>query len=285
MNKIVYILIILFFPDYGIQAQTTGTLDIGTHKLHYRVVGEGKPTVVIDVGVGESYTSWQPMIDRVSKHVRVFAYDRAGYGQSESGPMPRDANRAAYELKCLLDGTEIRGPYLLVGHSLGGLHMQVFADRYADVVAGLVLLDPPPLGWISGEYFPDLKEMFQRETDGLLEAATQARRSSNPEERNRAGFLEAIHSEHKSMLARTGDQVLKIESFGDFPMVVIAAERPNPMFGEWAEAYQAFWIEESRKLTKKSSVGVFVLADGSGHHIHLDAPDVVYDVIIRMLEK
>ena len=74
-------------------------------------------------------------------HTRVCAYDRAGMGWSEMGPDPRDARQITGELHALLDGAGIEGPYLLVGHSFGGLYMQTYAARYPDEVAGMALVD------------------------------------------------------------------------------------------------------------------------------------------------
>jgi pimeloyl-ACP methyl ester carboxylesterase len=77
----------------------------------------------------------------IAKTTRVCAYDRAGMGWSEPGPEPRDARQISGELHTLLEGANIEGPYVLVGHSTGGLHARMYADRYSDEVAGVVLVD------------------------------------------------------------------------------------------------------------------------------------------------
>lgn len=259
-------------------------VDIGTHALHIHCVGKGNPTVVIDTGITETYESWEPVMELIAQDMRVCAYDRAGYGQSEPGPMPRDCNRAADELSLLLHNAGVEGPFLLVGHSLGGLNMQVFASRYPDHVIGAVLLDPPPLQWIMGEGFPDLREMFSQQTDKFLADAHAARQSSDPEENARASFYEAVASENEEMLGRSAEQLAAIDSFGDLPLVVIAATEPNPGFGESAQAFQQFWIEQSQELAAKSANGSFISAQGSRHHIHLDAPQLVIDTIQEMVE-
>ena len=119
-------------------------VDLGTHSLHIRCVGRGAPAVVIDTGHGDEAYTWYAIQDQLAEETRVCTYDRAGYGRSEPGPMPRHSRQAA-ELKLLLENAGIEGPYLLVGHSLGGLNAQVFAGDYPDLVAGLVLVDPPPM--------------------------------------------------------------------------------------------------------------------------------------------
>ena len=131
--------------------------DIGTHSLHLECVGSGSPVVVIDVGAGDSYQNWAAIMGHLAETTTVCSYDRAGYGQSEPGPLPRHSLQAANELRALLQAAALPGPYILVGHSLGAVNMQVFAAQYPDVTAGLILLDPTPLGWLlDGSTFPEL---------------------------------------------------------------------------------------------------------------------------------
>ena len=138
-------------------AQVENSVDVGGHRLFYQLHGRGAPTVVIDVGVGESFQSWLPIVSDLSQSASVLVYNRAGYGRSEMGPLPRNAKSEAADLKALLQKANLNGPYILVGHSLGGLNMQVFASAYPENIRGLVLLDPPPRSWLGGSAFEDLK--------------------------------------------------------------------------------------------------------------------------------
>jgi pimeloyl-ACP methyl ester carboxylesterase len=104
-------------------------------------VGQGSPTVLLDAGLGAFSAQWVRVQREVSGTTRVCAYDRAGMGWSEMGPEPRDAKQISSELHTLLKGAGIEGPYVLVGHSFGGLSMQTYAARYPDEVAGVVLVD------------------------------------------------------------------------------------------------------------------------------------------------
>lgn len=258
-------------------------VDIGTHQLHIYCIGAGSPTIVVDVGAGESYTSWQPVQEQLAEDTRVCAYDRAGYGQSEPGPMPRDGQRAAAELHLLLQNSGEDGPFLLVGHSLGGLNMQVFAASYPEHVVGVVLLDPSPLGWMVGDGFPELRDLFAQETAAMRAAAGAARASSEPEEKAQAAFLDALASEHQEIFGQTAQQVGAIRTFGQLPLLVIGATESDPRFGDDSEAFRQFWNDESRKLAAKSDRGRFVLTEGSSHQIHLDAPQLVTDAVREML--
>ncbi|HKH10753.1 MAG TPA: alpha/beta hydrolase [Rubrobacter sp.] len=116
-------------------------VDVGGYRLHINCVGQGSPTVVLDAGSGGFSAQWVRVQREVSGTTRVCAYDRAGMGWSEMGPDPRDAKQVSSELHALLEGAGIEGPYVLVGHSFGGLYMQTYAARYPDEVAGVTLVD------------------------------------------------------------------------------------------------------------------------------------------------
>jgi pimeloyl-ACP methyl ester carboxylesterase len=260
-------------------------VSIGTHSLHIRCTGKGSPTVVIDTGVGDTSERWASIQAEMAQVTRTCTYDRAGYGASEPGPLPRHSGRAADELKQLLENAGVKGPYVLVGHSLGGLNAQVFADRYPELVGGLVLLDPAPLAFITGQAFPTLYRMFEQQAAELQQAAEGARQSTDAEAQAQADYLEAIASEHAALIAEGADQVAAIASFGDIPLVVIGSGVPNPAFGEEAATFQQFWIEQNQALATKSTNGMFVLVEESGHHLEQDAPDAVVRVIGEMVAR
>ena len=117
-------------------------VDIGGFRLHFYCAGEGSPTVILDAALGASSVSWSLVQPALAKFTQVCSYDRAGFGWSDGGPMPRTAGRIADELHTLLDRSGVRPPYLLVGHSFGGLVMPIFARRFLSDVAGMVLVDP-----------------------------------------------------------------------------------------------------------------------------------------------
>ena len=116
-------------------------VDVGGYSLHINCVGRGSPIVILDAGSGLFSAQWVRVQRQVSDTTRVCAYDRAGMGWSEMGPDPRDARRITGELHTLLGKAGIEGPYVLVGHSFGGMYMQTYAARYPDEVAGVALVD------------------------------------------------------------------------------------------------------------------------------------------------
>lgn len=123
-------------------------VDIGTHRLHLLEQGSEDPTVVLEAGLMSTVLSWTGLQRRLAQSYRVVSYDRAGLGWSDPGPMPRTSDRLVEELHTLLQRASIRPPYILVGHSFGGLTMPLFAARFPDETAGMVLVDPvAPAEW------------------------------------------------------------------------------------------------------------------------------------------
>ena len=118
-------------------------VDIGGRRLHLNIMGEnnGSPTVILEAGMVSFSSNWAWVQPEVAKVARVIAVDRAGLGWSDPGPKPRDAGQSAQELHTALEKLGISGPYVLAGHSYGGMAVRAFAALYRDEVAGMVLVD------------------------------------------------------------------------------------------------------------------------------------------------
>lgn len=116
-------------------------IDIGGYQLHLWSQGIGVPVVVCDSGAGGFALDWHLVQQAVAQFTQIVVYDRAGYGWSDAGPLPRDAEQCVKELHALLGAAKIPPPYILVGHSVGGLHVQLYASRYPADIAGIVLVD------------------------------------------------------------------------------------------------------------------------------------------------
>lgn len=117
------------------------SVDVGGQALNLNCTGQGSPTIVLDSGLGVPAIGWESVQTEVAKFTRVCSYDRAGYGWSDAGPLPRTSAQIAQELHTLLQNAGERPPYVLVGHSFGGFNVRVYNGRYPDQVAGMVLVD------------------------------------------------------------------------------------------------------------------------------------------------
>lgn len=124
-------------------------VDIGEARLHLIAAGEGGPTVILESGIGATCLNWTDVQAKVAKFARVHSYDRGSLGWSDAIDAPRTAERMVEELCALLRAAQIPGPYVLVGHSFGGLLARVYAARHPEQVVGLVLVDPlSPGDWL-----------------------------------------------------------------------------------------------------------------------------------------
>lgn len=257
-------------------------VDVGGFRLHISCVGTGGPTVVIEYGWLDSSTPWSKAVQPgVAKTTRVCTYDRAGTGQSEAGPLPRTAARFAQDLHTLLQRANIPGPYVLVGHSLGGATVRVFAHEYPADVAGVVLIE----------------SMNTKPGTQDAPAAPQATTGHPPGSwlftlPARAGLLRLLAGplhldpnlvsplsvqtrldEGQGMGASVA-QAGAVTSFGDLPLIVLSRGLdPDP---EW-QAQQA-------ALLTLSSNSQQLIADKSGHNVHLDQPDAAIGAIVQMVE-
>jgi pimeloyl-ACP methyl ester carboxylesterase len=116
-------------------------VDLGGYRLHLWCTGDGAPAVILDAGLGGTSAGWGFVQPEVARFTRVCSYDRAGMGYSDPGPSPRTARRIARELAELLARGGIAGPVVLVGESIAGFYVRVFASDHPERATGLVLVD------------------------------------------------------------------------------------------------------------------------------------------------
>ena len=263
-----------------VQAQEVRMVDVGSCELEVRLTGKGRPVVVIMTGAGDGYSTWNDIADSIAKETTVIQYDRAGYGNSETGPMPRSVSREVTELRALLRAVRARGPYVLVGHSLGTFHALEYARQYSKHVAGVVVIDPPPDTWLRGEVFPELLAMFKEAPTQMRAGAEQARQGGDLKA---ADFLATVASEHEALLSEDALAARSGQGLGEIPLIAIAAGVVNPQFGEEAEAYHEYWVGQTQELAERVENGRFIYAADSRHHVHLDDPGLVVEAILELV--
>jgi pimeloyl-ACP methyl ester carboxylesterase len=236
---------------------------VGSLSLHVLCKGTGTPAVVLESGLGNDARAWERVQPDVAKFTRVCAYDRAGLGSSGPPPRPHGNRQMAEELHGLLKTAKISGPYVLVGHSMGGINVQLFHASHADSVAGMVLVDsspvPPPL-----EEFPPAELVKFENNIGKLEGLDL--------KTFRAGFDELAASQR---------------SLGKKPLVVLIAGRPQPEpFLSEARAREIFQARQQaqRSLATLSTNSALLTVQESAHHIPLESPEVVVKAIRAVVD-
>jgi len=178
-------------------------VNLGTHRLHLLEEGQGSPTVILEAGLMSTNLSWTDIRRKLAESYRVVTYDRAGLGWSDIGPMPRTAERIVDELHSLLELAAIPGPYILVGHSFGGLTMPLFAARYPKKIAGMVLVDPV----VPAEWNPPSEHDLKRSSIG----ATVCRRAALL---SRAGVIRFVAFLLNSRAKKAASHMVRLISRG-----------------------------------------------------------------------
>ncbi len=281
-------------------------VDVGGYKLHINCVGQGSPTVILEAGMGDYSLTWTTIQPEIAQNTRVCAYDRAGYGWSEAGPNPRTAGNEVEELHRLLVNANIQGPYVLVGHSLGGMLVRMVAHNYPDEVMGMVLVDSmheeqairSPKSVQAIQKMNEQSRLFAYlSSSGIMALAPQ--NVPNP------GLPEDAYAQYQAITATTKSietflaesdaieessteaRALHMTGFGDMPLIVLSAGHGDsiPSFTD-AENQQLRELlqTEQSELVALSSEGKQIIAEQSGHYIHHEQPDLVIDAIREMLD-
>ena len=292
-------------------------MDVGGHRLHVSCAGSGSPAVVFDAALGASSLSWSLVQPETARLTRACAYDRAGFGWSEAGPLPRTAGVIAAELRAVLERAGVPAPYVLVGHSFGALVVRVFAGRYPERTAGLVLVDPAhPEEWLEPE--EDARRKIARGTRLCRYGETAARLGVARAVSGlvRLGALTPARAlvglVSRGGLSRADEEILA-------PIWKLPPEARKPLSYFWTQPkfYQALGsqiasiCESAREaqdaplarladipvtvisaatsgerrvglhetLARRSTRGRHVVATNSGHWVPLDEPSVVIDSI------
>ncbi|MEM7543254.1 MAG: alpha/beta hydrolase [Pseudomonadota bacterium] len=253
-----------------------------THRIYYRCVGEGDITIVINHGIGGAAVEWTTFQDRIGAYTKTCAYDRAGYGWSDSGPAPRTSTQAVHELEVLLDEASIAPPYLLIGHSFGGLIARQFAALHPDQLAGLILIEAS-----NAQVLPSRTSHGAVQTHGIDEAQIEAQRASKSGYEAAAGFL---NSRRKAIFAQM-DELTNFEKStlqaaakrlpAELPLLVLTRD-PHLNANSPVEER---WHNAQLELSKITDNAELLIAKGAGHSPHLERPEIVNQAVLEFLLK
>jgi pimeloyl-ACP methyl ester carboxylesterase len=209
--------------DRRTQSAPGQLIDVGGHRLHLSCAGSGSPTVILESGLGEGAAYWRFISDAVARDTKVCVYDRAGRGWSEPASAPQDGVAIARDLHVLLERASVQAPFVLVGHSSGAQYVRIFAGRYPEQVAGMILLDGQPAEAFEGlPWYPTFYAGLRRESAVLPSLARlgDGRLLSDPDAsaRKARSFRDEV-VELPTALA----QARSFQTLGDRPLVVVTA--------------------------------------------------------------
>ncbi|MCR6700761.1 MAG: alpha/beta hydrolase [Dokdonella sp.] len=298
-------------PDY---AEPSQRVDIGGRQLNLRCSGAGAPTVVLEAGFGADAMAWWRVQPMIAARQRVCAYDRAGYGFSDPGPMPRDIDAEVADLHALIEAAGIATPVILVGHSLGSHIVRRYDQRHGENVAALVLVEPPPqhIGEFSPAYekqemdaMPQALEMLKRCERGAQEGALtrptgELRACLRPADprfgqrindalranQSKPAFWQTLVSGSEAKAASFAEPVDPAERHGDKPLLVLTARHAYtaaPLNGR--RALEAAQLKTHETLAGTSTRGRRVTVNRASHDIPQDRPDAIVEAVEAVGEQ
>ncbi|MBL8558167.1 MAG: alpha/beta hydrolase [Hyphomonadaceae bacterium] len=215
------------------------------HRVAYQVLGNGKPVVVMISGLGDGMSSFRDVAAEIAEVATVIIYDRAGYGASDAVTGPRDAQAAERELSGLLAQIGVSGPYVLVGHSVGGLFAEYYAAMYPSDVAGLILEDSRPA---------DITRRCEAAGVGMCTAPALA--------------VRFMPNGARGEFAALSQTIAQVEAAGSAPgrdvLVLSRSVEPN------AAAFNRIWSVAQNDLALRYPGSRHLVASRSGHYVHQD---------------
>ena len=301
-------------------------VDVGGWKLHLYCTGEmrpAQPTVILESGVGDFSVEWGLVQPKVAAFARVCSYDRAGDGWSELGPHPRTFHQVAYELHTLLANAGVKPPFVLAGHSYGGLLVRQYQAMYPSDVAGLVLVDAgqdnplriAPDGKLvratelaTGRAVPDVKtsgplrvsdlgpDLLRRMmagTDELSKHANDPPRDLLPPDAQRMRTWTLAQLGHvaagvnpfeiEELVLLHRDRLESDHVLGDLPLIVLTRGIPEGTGRPNTKSLEEDHRKDHEILASISRKGKLIVAERSGHHIQLQEPELVAASIRQVL--
>lgn len=235
-----------------------GQIDVGGRTLHLYCTGAGSPTVILEAGYGDDWSSWRLVQPALAPTMRVCSYDRAGIGESEPAPAPRSAADTVADLHALLKCAGLPGPYVMVGSSYGGLAVRLYAATYPESIAGIVLVDP-----VHEDYLDRLAQIAPAQHAALVSLL-----ASIPEEIDFVASAAEIRAAGPLPNVPT---VVITRGIGDFPPL-------DPTL-----ATEQLWQDLEQDLVGSIPNARLVVADHSGHTVNRSQPEIIVTVIQEVI--
>jgi pimeloyl-ACP methyl ester carboxylesterase len=311
--------LMLLMRWYAKPAAPGDVTQIRNRRIYYTLKGDQSPTIVIESGLACCSAEWWAIQDKLAETSIVLTYDRAGYGWSELAREPRTSRAIAIELKSLLDELELRPPYILVGHSQGGLYVNHFCRLYPDTVAGVVLLDPVSTddvrfrqellprvykrsgvdesaslrlkGYLSGFGFLRLVKPFILKSPRFATIRTLPKKTLQVYWNNLLAPKTTQAALNEYAQSHDPRNIVDLKNSGAFPPVPLTVLVHNPekmrddimmrsnLSREEAGKVDQLRQELMRSHASLSPLGTIVQAETGNHSIHLAQPEFVVQII------
>jgi len=290
-------------------------VDVGGYRLHIFCEGTGSPTVIMESGLGDPSLLWALVRPEIAKATRTCVYDRAGLGWSDLSPKPRTAENIVKELHTLLTNAGIAGPYVLVGHSMGGVYMRLYAHNYPDDVVGMVLVESSHEEQISR--FPEAFVKFRKQStqrflqqlkaykllvaigafalapskvpvdDKLPQASREIYQALAAADTK---FVETVIAEQRAVEPNLAQvNAARITTLGNIPLIVLSRGQSDlspsgaDLSPEVIQQVEQIWQQLQTELALLSPQGKRAVAEQSGHYIQLKQPQLVIDAIKQVV--
>ncbi len=279
-------------------------IDIGGYKMHLYTTGSGGPAVVLDPGLGCNALGWQLVQPEIAKFTKVVSFDRPGHGWSDESPLERTSQNIVTELHTALHKANIPGPYILVGHSFGGLNARLFASLYPNEVLGVVLVDSAHENMVEKIPMPQINHtlMMLASRLGIIRLCThlptyrksvavfpEQVQSQLLSQQRTTKFMRTVLQESSHI--KTSCNQLKATGghLGDKPLTIITAvkqisEKGSGMTREQIDAVYIPFQALQKDLLTKSSRSKQVFAEESDHMITHNQPQIIVEAVKEMIE-
>jgi hypothetical protein len=222
--------------------------------------GAGDATVVFESGLGDDWKHWDRVASDVAEHARIFAYSRPGYGHSDPTDGPRDPATVVEELRGLLASEDYAPPYVLVGHSLGGSYMELLAKTHPDEVAGAVLVEPRPSGFL------DECESQDLDMCGITEDQLERQ-------------PDVVAAEYREFSSQDNAELDAAGGLGDYPVRVMTGTKTPGTSDE----RQDLWMSMQRDIALEAADGGQIVVQGGHHYLQVQQPDEVTAAVLALL--
>ncbi|WP_315818527.1 alpha/beta hydrolase [Paraflavitalea speifideaquila] len=259
-------------------------IDIGHHKLFITERGkkEAKFTVVFEAGGGGNSKDWEKVLAILPPDTRAIAYDRAGFGKSERGPLPRTMAQEVFELHALIKTLKIKGPVILVGQSLGGLLVRLYTEQYGKNIVGVLLVDPAHESGMFGSMKYGGWVRLREKAAGKPVPKPQLKKTISPGYDSTADYM-AEEFQYIYLSGMKTPNQLK-----DRPVIIIGAGIRNPPPGTPDEQWKELRAERDKQvqdLTALSSNSKFILDPKSSHMVQKDNPEIIVSAIQMIMDS